>query len=187
MSAARREWPPAADTFITDPETGLPVLTESLDIDHIAACRGWCNQGRQPCKTPHVCTTGRTLHRIVEVLSHPDDERLKSKTLDELADEDFAQLRALAVVIVCLIVTLFAWVHVVAGLPVVPAAVTGSYHVWPPGLFKLLNFGRITLTFTPAIYSDDPDELLTRAHAQVAEVIAEYEAQSRQQGSEVES
>lgn len=63
-----------------------------------------------------------------------------------------------------------------ASLPVVPAAVTGSYHVWPPGLFKLLNFGRITLTFTPAIYSDDPDELLTRAHAQVAEVIAEYEA-----------
>jgi 1-acyl-sn-glycerol-3-phosphate acyltransferase len=58
-----------------------------------------------------------------------------------------------------------------AGLPVVPAAVTGSYHVWPPGLGKLLNFGRITLTFTPPIYSDDPEELLQRAHDQVAEVI----------------
>lgn len=34
MNTARREWPPAAGTVITNPETGLPVLTESLDIDH---------------------------------------------------------------------------------------------------------------------------------------------------------
>jgi hypothetical protein len=86
MSAARREWPPAADTVITDPETGLPVLTESLDIDHTPRCRGWCNQGRQPCKTPHTCKTGRTMHRVIEVLSHPTDEVLRSGTLDEIAE-----------------------------------------------------------------------------------------------------
>jgi hypothetical protein len=33
MNTARK-WPPEADTILTDPETGLPVLTESLDIDH---------------------------------------------------------------------------------------------------------------------------------------------------------
>lgn len=82
------KYPPDADTIITDPETGLPVLTKSLDVDHAPACRGWCNHGRQPCKTPHLCRSGRTLHRIIEVLSHPDDEALRSGTLDEIAADE---------------------------------------------------------------------------------------------------
>jgi hypothetical protein len=81
-----RDWPPEADTIITD-EQGYPVLTESLDVDHVPGCRGWCNQGRQPCKTPHACKHGRTLHRVIEVLSHPTDEVLRSGTLDEIAED----------------------------------------------------------------------------------------------------
>jgi hypothetical protein len=106
MSTARK-WPPEADTVIVNPETGLPVITESLDIDHIAACRGWCNQGRQPCKTPHVCKTGRKLHRIVEVLSLPDDHTLADKTIDEIDADNRDVLIAcavLAVAIICLAV-----------------------------------------------------------------------------------
>jgi hypothetical protein len=104
MSAART-WPPEAGTVIVNPETGLPMLTESLDIDHIAACRGWCNQGRQPCKTPHVCKTGRTLHRVIEVLSLPDDHALSAKPLDEIDADNRHVLIAcavLAVAIICL-------------------------------------------------------------------------------------
>jgi hypothetical protein len=82
-----REWPPEAETVIVDPETGYPVLHESMDIDHVPGCRGWCDQGRQPCKTPHACHTGRTLHRVIEVLSHPTDEVLRSGTLDEIAED----------------------------------------------------------------------------------------------------
>jgi hypothetical protein len=123
MSFARREWPPAADTIITDPETGYPLLTESLDIDHVPGCRGWCNQGRQPCKTPHACKTGRTLHRIVEVLSHPDDDVLRSGTLDEIeADRrrEDAGLRGLLIACAVAAVAIMAFANYVAALPVVP-------------------------------------------------------------------
>jgi len=57
-----------------------------------------------------------------------------------------------------------------AGLPVVPAAVEGTYALWPPGTL-LLDFSRIRVTFTPPVVSEDPSELLTKAHAQVAEVL----------------
>ena len=123
MSAAHREWPPEADTIITDPETGYPLLTESLDIDHVPGCRGWCNQGRQPCKTPHACRTGRTLHRIVEVLSHPDDDVLRSGTLDEIeADRrrEDAGLRGLLIACAVGAVAIMLFASYVASMPVVP-------------------------------------------------------------------
>lgn len=127
----RKHWPPEADTVITDPETGLPVLTESLDIDHTSAsCRGDCRQGRDKCRTPLHCTThhrravvelkpSQRLHRIVADLSHQDDETLRNHTLDEL-DDDARALGWLAAAIVVLTVTLWLWVVFVASLPVVP-------------------------------------------------------------------
>ena len=117
MSTAR-QWPPEADTVITDPETGPPVITESLDIDHAPACRGWCNQGRQPCKTPHACRTGTRLHRVIEVMSHPTDEVLRSRTLDELDEDTGLRWLLLACAVIATAIFLFAW-HV-ASLPVVP-------------------------------------------------------------------
>jgi hypothetical protein len=92
------KYPPEADTIIVDPETGLPVLNESLDIDHVvgARCRGYCNRGRQPCKIPHVCGKRSTVHaalspeivwppmrRWVDLLSHADDSALHSKPLSQ--------------------------------------------------------------------------------------------------------
>ena len=122
MSAARREWPPEADTIIVD-EHGYPVLTESLDIDHVPGCRGWCNQGRQPCKTPHTCRTGRTLHRVIDVLSHPDDDVLRSGTLDEIeADRrrEDAGLRGLLIACAVGAVAIMLFASYVASMPVVP-------------------------------------------------------------------
>jgi hypothetical protein len=121
--AARKEWPPEADTIITGQETGLPLLTESLDIDHIAGCRGWCNQGRQPCKTPHVCRTGTRLHRVVEVLSHPTDEVLRSGTLDQIAADrrhEHAGMRWLLAACAVAAVAILGFARFVASLPVLP-------------------------------------------------------------------
>ncbi|MBN2491230.1 MAG: 1-acyl-sn-glycerol-3-phosphate acyltransferase [Planctomycetes bacterium] len=61
--------------------------------------------------------------------------------------------------------------HIVrAGLPVVPAAIEGTHRLWPPGL-KLLDFSRLRLTLTAPVLAADADELLARAHAQVAAVL----------------
>lgn len=52
----RKTWPPVADTVITDPQTGLPVLTDVLIDNTPAKCRGDCRQGRiMPCPSPMMC------------------------------------------------------------------------------------------------------------------------------------
>ena len=106
------------DTVICDPDTGYPVLTESLDADHRpAACRGWCNQGRQPCRTPHLCKQGPgVMHRVIEAWTHPDDESLRRITPEEWAREDAKQMRGLLLAIVCLIVCLFVCSSLLAGM-----------------------------------------------------------------------
>jgi hypothetical protein len=81
-----RTWPPDAYTVITD-EWGYPMMTESLDVDNLPSyCRGYCNNGSQPCKIPHVCNKRGTLHRIVDTLSHPSDEWLRSNQLSQPHD-----------------------------------------------------------------------------------------------------
>jgi hypothetical protein len=101
-----RDWPPTAAPIITDPSTGLPCMQESLDVDHLPAeCRGWCTQGRQPCKTPHACKAGHTLHRVIDVLSLPDDRTLATKAMEEIDADNRHVLIAcavLALAIVCL-------------------------------------------------------------------------------------
>lgn len=59
-----------------------------------------------------------------------------------------------------------------AGLPVVPAAVEGTYKLWRPRTL-LLDFARIRVTFMPPVRSEDPKELLSKAHARVAAVLGE--------------
>jgi len=59
-----------------------------------------------------------------------------------------------------------------AGLPVVPAAIEGTYKLWRPRTL-FLDFARIRVTFLPPVTSEDPNELLSKAHARVAAVLGE--------------
>jgi hypothetical protein len=116
MSTARN-WPPAADTVIVDPQTGLPVLTHEA----AASCRGDCKQGRTPCTSQMLCRVITHTHRAWVLATHPSDDDLRRLTPDEWAREDARWICGLIAVIAALIVALFAWVTLVAGLPVMPS------------------------------------------------------------------
>jgi len=98
-----------------------------------AECAGKCRQGRPSstaCLHPKTCRTfvdehatamHTQLHRIVSVVTHPTDEELRKITPEQWEREDAQRLRWLLAVIAMLIVALFAYVHLVAGLPVMPS------------------------------------------------------------------
>jgi hypothetical protein len=125
-------------TVMVDPETGEEVGpnmhgngpvrrglvrrfrdSAAAIFDDAPSCRGDCRQkGAAACPHPNECKFVHTLHRVVEITSHPSDAVLRSKTIDELAREDARVIGQLVAVIAVLIVALFAWTTLVAGLPV---------------------------------------------------------------------
>ena len=100
------------------------------ELRGMPGCHGTCNGGRAKCSAPKACRTfvdehkpamHTKLHRIVSVVTHPTDEELRTITPEQWDREDAQRLRWLLAVIAMLIVALFAYVHVVAGLPVMPS------------------------------------------------------------------